>query len=68
MKYILHKQPNMRTIITIALVVTLGSCASQNTMMIEYKELTKNVDCENPQEVFLAQHLYNKMRELKYNR
>jgi len=53
---------------TIALVVTLGSCASQNKMMTEYKELTKNVDCKNPQEVVLAQHLYNKMRELKYNR
>jgi hypothetical protein len=58
----------MRTTIMIALVVTLGSCASQNKMMTEYKELTKNVDCKNPQEVVLAQHLYNKMRELKYNR
>jgi hypothetical protein len=54
--------------IIIALVVTLGSCASQNTMMTEYRELTKDVDCKNPKEVVLAQHLYNKMRELKYNR
>ena len=58
----------MRTIIMIALVVTLGSCASQNTMMAEYRKLTKDVDCKNPKEVILAQHLYNKMRELKYNR
>jgi len=58
----------MRTMITTALVVTLGSCASQNTMMTEYRELTKDVDCKNPKEVVLAQHLYNKMRELKYNR
>ncbi len=51
-----------------ALVVTLGSCASQNTMMTEYKELTKDVCIDNPHEVVLAQHLYNKMKELKYNR
>ncbi len=52
----------------LALAVTLGSCASQNTMMTEYKELTKNVCLDNPHEVALAQHLYNKMKELKYNR
>ena len=49
-------------------MVTLGSCASQNTMMNEYKELTKNVCVDNEHEVLLAQHLYNKMKELKYNR
>ena len=58
----------MKMIITIALVVTLGSCASQNTMMTEYRELTKNVCVDNEHEVLLAQHLYNKMKELKYNR
>ncbi len=49
-------------------MVTLGSCASQNTMMTEYRELTKDVCIDNPHEVVLAQHLYNKMKELKYNR
>jgi hypothetical protein len=54
--------------ILIVLVATLGSCASQNTMMVEYKELTKDVCKENHHEVVLAQHLYNKMKQLKYNR
>ena len=49
-------------------MVSLGACASQNTMMTEYKELTKDVCHDNPHEVALAQHLYNKMKELKYNR
>ena len=53
----------MRTMITIALVVTLGSCASQNKMMTEYKKLTKDVCVHNPHEVVLAQHLYNTMRK-----
>jgi hypothetical protein len=58
----------MRIIVTLALVVSLGACASQNTMMTEYKKLTKDVCHDNPHEVVLAQHLYNKMKELKYNR
>jgi hypothetical protein len=36
--------------------------------MVEYKELTKDVCKENHHEVVLAQHLYNKMKQLKYNR
>ena len=54
----------MRTMITIALVVTLGSCASQSKMMTEYKELTKDVCVDNEHEVRLAQHLYNTMRKI----
>ena len=50
------------------MVSLTASCASQNKMMTEYKELTKDVCRENPHEVVLAQHLYNKMKELKYNR
>lgn len=46
----------------------MTACASQNTMMTEYKELTKDVCRDNPHEVVLAQYLYNKMKELKYNR
>lgn len=46
----------------------MTACASQNTMMTEYRELTKDVCTDNEHEVLLAQHLYNKMKELKYNR
>lgn len=45
------------------LVVALGSCASQNKMMTEYKEMTKDVCVDNPHEVVLAQYLYNTMRK-----
>ena len=58
----------MKTIIIAVSVTMMTACASQNTMMTEYKELTKNVCTDNPHEVVLAQHLYNKMKELKYNR
>ena len=54
--------------ILIVLAATLGSCASQNAMMAEYKQLTKDICKENHHEVVLAQHLYNKMKQLKYNR
>ena len=54
----------MRTIIAIALVVTLNvGCASQNKMMTEYKNITKDISRDNPKEVILAQHLYNEMRK-----
>ena len=58
----------MKKIIIAVSVTMMTACASQNTMMAEYKELTKNVCKDNPHEVVLAQHLYNKMKELKYNR
>jgi hypothetical protein len=46
----------------------MTACASQNTMMTEYRELTKDVCADNEHEVLLAQHLYNKIKQLKYNR
>jgi hypothetical protein len=59
----------MRTIIISALAASLmASCATQATFYSEYQKLTKNVCTDNPHEVVLAQHLYNKMKELKYNR
>ena len=54
----------MRTITAIALAAVLNvGCASQNKMMTEYKKITKDVSRDNPQEVILAQHLYNEMRK-----
>lgn len=55
----------MRTIMIAAVASLIASCASQNTPMTEYKELTKNVDRCNPGEVVLAQALYNQMKPLK---
>ena len=54
----------MRTIIAIALAAVLNvGCASQNKMMTEYKNITKDISRDNPKEVILAQHLYNEMRK-----
>jgi uncharacterized protein YcfL len=62
-------------VILIGSIVLIG-CGTQQVipqqqtseMMKKYKELTKDVCVDNEHEVFLAQHLYNKMKELKYNR
>ena len=59
----------MRTILISVLVASLmASCKTQATFYSEYKKLTEDVCRDNPHEVVLAQYLYNKMKELKYNR
>lgn len=56
----------MKTLLMSALVVSLtASCASQKNTKSEFKSLTENIDRCNPNEVVLAQALYNKMKPLK---
>ena len=51
----------MRTVLII-LVAAMSSCASVRTERIaEFKEITKDVCLDNPNEVRLAQHLYKEM-------
>jgi len=49
-----------------ALVASLtASCAAPKNTANEFKSLTENLDRCNPDEVVLAQALYNKMKPLK---
>lgn len=56
----------MRTLLMSALVASLtASCAAPKNTANEFKSLTENLDRCNPDEVVLAQALYNKMKPLK---
>tara|TARA_R100001198_G_scaffold95601_1_gene82139 strand:- start:519 stop:689 length:171 start_codon:yes stop_codon:yes gene_type:complete len=49
-------------IIAILLAAVLMGCASAKTeRIIKFKEITKDLCIDNPNEVLLAQHLYNQM-------
>lgn len=51
----------MRVLLMI-LVAAMSSCASVRSERIaEFKEITKDVCLDNPNEVLLAQHLYKQM-------
>tara|TARA_R100000278_G_scaffold40193_3_gene35415 strand:+ start:3919 stop:4092 length:174 start_codon:yes stop_codon:yes gene_type:complete len=52
----------MKTIMIMILVAAMSSCASARTERIaDFRELTKDICIESPNEILLAQALYREM-------
>ena len=64
MKYTLHKQTNTMKKIIIAVALLMPACAANQTRqekIAEFKFITKDMCIEQPDEIILAQTLYNEM-------
>ena len=47
----------------VIILTSLSSCAaSKNSTMVKFKEIIKDVDVKTENEIILAQHLYNEIR------
>ena len=52
----------MKVIMTMILVAAMSSCASaRNERIAEFKNLTRDICIESPNEILLAQALYREM-------
>ena len=53
----------LNNVLVVIILTSLSSCAAiKNSTMVKFKEIIKDVDVKTENEIILAQHLYNEIR------